>query len=442
MSDVDDARRTKEAVEAALRAGYPPLSDRHGNHIGAVSIAAEALGVHRNTVRDRVKPDALCDREGFPIDWTVYVPRDEDINRIKALRGELGFKPVLPGFEIKTTAERIDGAWVKQERAHGEAFEVPDGHLVKGVSALIDAEGRTVQRWIKTKEGGVDPRAFVEALAEHFADFQPCTTRADAPPLSFTDQLALYPWSDPHFGLYIWGKEASVNWDLRTAVRMIRGTFEKVIARTPTTQQALLLVGGDTLHADSNENRTAASGNPLQVDGRYPKVLLTACETSAHIIDLMLSRHAEVEVIVLQGNHDEHASHAIAFFLHAWYRNEPRVKVDTSPSLFRFREFGKVMIGSTHGHTLKLKDMPAIMATRQPEMWGRTTHRFVHGFHVHHTSKILSEGNGCITETHQIIAPQDAWHFGAGFLSGRSLQSIVYDKVHGEVSRTKVAVTE
>jgi hypothetical protein len=227
---------------------------------------------------------------------------------------------------------------------------------------------------------------------------------------------------------------------LKIGVETIRETFSQVVARTPPTKQAILLVGGDTLHADNNLNRTPQSGHALQVDGRHQKVILTACETIVANTDLCLSRHENVELIVIPGNHDETSAYPIAMFLHAWYRNEPRVKVDLSPSLFRFREFGKVMIGTTHGHTVKAKTMPALMAAREPEMWGRTKHRFVHTFHVHHASKTADEFGGCIAETHQIIAPQDAWHYGAGFLSGRSMQSICYDRERGEVARTRVAV--
>lgn len=359
--------------------------------------------------------------------------------------GRLGFSPVLPGFEIKETSTQfnkdgeVDKEWVRQKPESGEEFKVPEGHVVKGVSALVGPDGRVTQQWLKTREG-VDPRKTFDELQEHFANFKPAAKPTKAPKLDYEDVLTLVPWSDPHTGLRVWGKEASRDWDLDIAAKVVRETFSKIIARHAPTEKAILLVGGDVLHADGFEARTPKSGHALDVDGRYPKVLLTACETIVENASLMLSKHRDLEIIVIPGNHDIQSAHAISFFLHAWFRNEPRVTVDISPSLFRFREFGKVMIGTTHGHAAKAKDMPAIMAAREPEMWGRTVHRYSHGFHVHHASKFISEGGGCITETHQIIAPQDAWHFNEGFLSGRSLQSITYDKQYGEIARVRVAV--
>jgi hypothetical protein len=160
------------------------------------------------------------------------------------------------------------------------------------------------------------------------------------------------------------------------------------------------------------------------------------------VVEAALSRHEGITVRILKGNHDEHSSIAIVYFLLAWFKDEPRVTVDADPSLFYWHRFGKVMLGATHGHTVKIKDMPQIMAHRRAEDWGGTKFRYCHGFHIHHVSKYASEGGGVISETHQTPTPQDAWHFGAGFLSGRGMQSISYHKEYGEVSRSRIAIMD
>ena len=132
-----------------------------------------------------------------------------------------------------------------------------------------------------------------------------------------------------------------------------------------------------------------------------------------------LRRHEHVTLRILPGNHDEHSAVAIAYFLLAWYRNEPRVTVDVDPSLFFWFRFGAVLLGATHGHTVKIAQMPSIMAHRRASDWGETKFRYCHGFHLHHSAKTATEGDGVICEVHQAPIPQDAWHFGAGFLSGR-----------------------
>jgi hypothetical protein len=365
----------------------------------------------------------------------------EELDALAAVHGsnvKVGQALGVSEAEIRRRRKTAESALFKAGQTH--APRLPEGHQIKGVSTLIGPDNEIKGQWIKTVAGPPDPAEYVRELEEAFRDFKPAAQPLIAPELPYEDQLTLYPWSDPHFGLHVWGKEASENWDLKISVDVIRETFRQVVARTAPTKQAILLVGGDTLHADNNLNRTPQSGHALQVDGRHQKVILTACETVVANANLILNNHESLEIIVIPGNHDETSAYPIAMFLHAWFRNDKRINVDLSPGLFRFREFGKVMIGTTHGHTVKSHNMPSLMAAREPEMWGRTRHRFVHTFHVHHSSKMVSEHGGCISETHQIIAPQDAWHYNAGFLSGRSLQSICYDRERGEVSRVRVAV--
>ncbi len=354
--------------------------------------------------------------------------------------GMLGTEPVLPGFRISRISNTPSGTFIQQAPERGDRFQVPSGHVVKGVSALVDAEGRVIQQWQKTavEHSPVDIAAILKGAFTDVAPAEPIT----APAQVYDDLLTLTPLADWHIGLFSWHRETDTNWDLKIAESVVGSAIEDLIARTPPSANAIVLGGGDLLHSDNNENKTARSGNALQVDGRYQKVLMTACRLVVRAIDASLRRHGQVTVRILPGNHDEHASVAVAYFLLAWYRNEPRVTVDVDPSLFFWFRFGKVMIGATHGHTVKLKDMASIMAHRRAEDWGATRHRFIHGFHIHHSSKFASEGGGVISESHQTPTPQDAWHFGSGFLSGRSMQSISYHKEYGEVSRVRVAMMD
>lgn len=381
---------------------------------GTLVKAAEALGVSKSALHDSIKRAAEA--------------------------GLLGTEPVLPGFRISRISNTPSGTFIQQAPERGEKFEVPNGHVIKGVSALVDAGGRVIQQWQKTavEHSPVDIAAI---LKEAFHDVAPAEPIA-APAQVYDELLTLTPLADWHIGLFSWHRETDTNWDLKIAESVIGSAIEDLIARTPPSANAIVLGGGDLLHSDNNENKTARSGNALQVDGRYQKVLMTACRLVVRAIDASLRRHGQVTVRILPGNHDEHAAVAVAYFLLAWYRNESRVTVDVDPSLFFWFRFGKVMIGATHGHTVKLKDMASIMAHRRAEDWGATRHRFIHGFHIHHSSKFASEGGGVISESHQTPTPQDAWHFGSGFLSGRSMQSITYHSSYGEVSRVRVAMMD
>jgi len=378
--------------------------------------AAHRLGIARSTFQNRMKRAA---------ERGLVAPGVE----------------TLPGYRIDALTTTPNGTYIKQRKEHGEPFEVPEGHVVKGVSALVDAEGRVIQSWQKTaaERNPVDVAAILKAA---FEDYEPAALPAPAPSVSDVDLLTLVPCNDWHVNLLTWERETGTNWDLKIADRVIGAGIEDAIARSPAAGTAVVLGGGDLTHSDNNENRTARSGNALDVDGRHQKGLEVAGRLMVRTVDAALRRNRKVVVRILQGNHDEHTAVAIGYFLLAWYRNEPRVTVDVDASLFWWYRFGSVMLGATHGHTVKLKDMASIMAHRRAEDWGATKFRYVHGFHIHHASKFQTEGNGVIMESHQAPIPQDAWHFGAGFLSGRSVQTITYHRAFGEVSRVRVAMLD
>lgn len=394
-------------------------------------LAQQAADAFRAHGKKHLAAEAL----GLP--WGTFNSR---LN-IASERGMCGTRPVMPGFAIKSVASKDGDAWIKQTREHGEQFEVLAGHSVRAVSALVDADGRIVQQWLKTADGR-DAIDWATQIAKAFKDYEPKGYPLSAPERTSGRLLTLTPLADWHIGLRAWAGETGTNWDLAIAERVIGDAIDDLVSRSPASKHAVVLGGGDLLHSDNNENKTARSGNVLDVDGRHDKCLDVAERLVARTIDAHLLRHEHVTVRILKGNHDEHSSVAIAHFLKGHYRNEPRVTVDTDASLFFWRRFGRVLIGATHGHEAKIKDMPAIMAHRRAEDWGVTKHRYIHGFHLHHSAKYATEGGGCISEVHQTPTPQDAWHYGSGFLSGRSLQSITYDAFLGEVGRVRVAVLD
>lgn len=359
-----------------------------------------------------------------------------------ALKGLMGTGPVLPGFQIsKTTTVKNEAGetvreFITQKPEAGEEYAVPNGHRVKGVSAYVGADGRTVAQWIKTSAGEVDAEGLAERIKGIFEGLSFKAPKVAPPDATNKDCLTLFNVPDLHMGEYVWSDEGEENWDLKKADRVYREAFSDLVARSPHGAVAVLLAGGDQFHADNSENRTPRSGFDLDVDGRYDKVLRVTCEMFLFFALCALKTHEKVVIRILKGNHDPHASSALAYFLMASFRNDPRVEVDVSPSPFWVYQFGKVMLAATHGHEAKPKQMPAIMASRWPKMWGATRYRYAHTFHVHHRSKPLpfgvEETGGAIVETHQSPAPQDRYHYGHGYLSGRSLRSIVYHKTHGE----------
>jgi hypothetical protein len=361
--------------------------------------------------------------------------------------GMLGYEPVVDGFEISSisTAQDADGtilrSFVRQvPEKPEEEFQMPENHTLAAGTFQVRGDGKLERYWAKTKETP-DPLAVVEAIKAAFVDYIPSSLKVHATPIEpDADKLLVVPLGDLHIGMFSWGQESGVNWDLKIAERVIGDAIVDVVDQSPECEEGILLIGGDTLHADNSHNVTARSNNPLDVDGRWAKVLGVAVRMMVAAAERMKRRVRRLIIRVLPGNHDEHSAVAIAYYLLAHFRDDPAVEVDIDPSLFFYKEWGVTMIASTHGHMAKPADMPLIMASRKPEMWGRTRFRYAHTFHIHHKS--VAKEQGVITETHQTPIPADGWHFGSGFVSGRSVKSIIYSRRRGEIGRVIVAILD
>ena len=377
---------------------------------GSKQAAADAVGVSRHAMR------RMLTRE--------------------AERGMLGYEPVVPGFVIKSIASKQGDAWVRQAREPGAEFAVPDGHSVKGVSALVDAEGREVLKWVKTREAGSGgmSEAIHAALDARLCPYP----LPPAPDYLNADTMTIYPIVDLHLGLFSWGKETGTDYDLDIASGLLKRSVATLVSRSANSETAVILDLGDYVHTDSSRNQTARSSNPLDVDSRYAKVCRVGVELAVHCIELALQKHDRVIYRKLPGNHDDETSLLLSVALSAWFRNEPRVTVDTDPGRFFMKKFGKVMVAATHGDMLRMGDMAGFMAANWPKAWGDTEFRFAYTGHVHHDR--VKSGAGVRAESFNTLAAKDAWHAASGYTAARTAVSITMHRDFGEIDRLTVSL--
>lgn len=379
-------------------------------HGGSVSAAARTVGMARQTLDSQYQKA-----------------------KVLALAGAFGTDPVTPGFEISRISDGPRGKTIEQRPARGEQFAVPDGHAIKGVSAFVDADGRTIGKWIKTKEGERSPEEIAAIIRKAFEGYTASAIPVTTPAEVDEDTATIWPLPDLHLGMLAWKEESGENFDLKIAERTMKEALSRLFASSPNSKTGVILGLGDLLHFDGYEPVTSRSRNILDADGRYPRVLQTATSVLIWAIGQALAKHETLIVRILPGNHDDQSAIAVTLALEMYYRNEPRVKVDSDPSRFWWWRFGSTFLGATHGDKTKMQDLPILMAASQPEAWGASKHRHIYTGHIHHKSAV--EVGGVVVESFRSPAAKDAYHAGAGYHSGRSLQAITVHKDHGEISR-------
>lgn len=348
------------------------------------------------------------------------------------------FVPVRRSMALDANGN-IKGENVTLKPPPGPVFEVPAGHTIKGVSALTDPEGRILAQWTKTREDGQSTQDLIEALQEAFTAYEGLGALPEFDGSPDLQSLTLYPLPDLHLGMMSWGAETGENYDLKIAETSIRQGMDRLIAASPASEVAVVLGLGDLFHQNDQSNRTPRSGHQLDVDGRFPKVLRAGVNLMMHIIGRAAQKHPRVIVRILPGNHDPEASLALSVALSVFYAGNIRITIDDSPSPHWYMRHGKVLLGGTHGHTLKPQAMAMMLATDRPVDWGASVYRHLVFGHVHHES--AKEIGGVRVESFSSPAAKDAYATAGGYRSGRALNAVTYHAEHGEISRNRVNIT-
>ncbi len=365
----------------------PPLGDEearqavealriHGTQIGA----AAALGLSRATLQNRL---AVATRRGFHLST---------------------------GAHDAMLATKLSGV-----------------EIAGGYRHVYDEDGKKTEtvRWSVPK-AELELETVLDRAASVFADI-PQAPPIPAPKHTSADLLTLYPLFDVHLGMRAWGEETGGDdYDIRLSASDLHMAVGNVMALSPDSEEAILLIGGDFFHGDDNTNQTPRSGHPLDVDGRHFKVLDTGIEVVAGTIDRIAAKHRRVKVRVLRGNHDEHSHMVLTLALAQRYRGHDRIVVDKSPRDIFMHQWGKCLIAAHHGDKAKPERLAMILAEICP-FWSESPHRIVFTGHKHHQQS--NDFPGIIWEQLRAFCPPDA--YGAQFAPKRAMHALTFNRRTG-----------
>lgn len=322
--------------------------------------------------------------------------------------------------------------------AHDMTKTVPDGFVVKGVSTYYDQDGKARGQWVKSSADESRRLAIMQEAIEALKEDIPRAPKLPAPTQMLNKSLCCcYVITDYHLSMLSHHEETGADWDMKIAEKMLLDWFSQAIAQAPNSETAVFAQLSDLLHADGIEPLTPASKHLLDVDSRFYKVVRVVIRLMRQVIDMLLTKHKFVHIVMADANHDPVSQIWLREWLAVLYENEPRITVDRSPSPYNAFEFGKVALFFHHGHKRKVENVSEVLAAQFREMFGRTKYAYAHMGHLH--SVHTKENNLMIVEQHRTLAARDAYAARGGWLSGRDAKVITYHKEYGEVCRLTVS---
>lgn len=404
---------------------YPGLSDElakqaadvyraAGNHVTKAS--SDALGIPYDTLKSRVK--------------------------VAASRGLLiDHPPAMPGFRVTRVNDGPAGKSIEQKPEHGEAFEMPAGHVVKGVSALLDADGNKIVEWVKTTQDAEQREAAMRAVIAAMASDLPRAEVVNTHVVTGPDKCNQYTLTDYHFGQMSWGEETGgADTDLKIQERLWCDWWEYAIKNAPDADTGILANLGDLVHFDGMKSITPEHGHVLDSDSRFSKIVRTVIRCYRFAVREMLKKHRNVHLIFSDANHDPAGEIWLRELFAAHFDDEPRVTVDRSPGSYNVFEWGLTSLFYHHGHKKKSRGPQGIDTTwvgRFREVFGRTKFSYGHTGHLH-SDDMFTSNTGIKVERHETLAAPSSYEANAGYNSGRSAKVITYSKRFGECGRLTI----
>lgn len=337
------------------------------------------------------------------------------------------------GQEVKTLDELVARAKIDLTK-----YEVdrPETSMYETTARGADGKLRKLQNFrivarFRLKQGPSTSEQVEALIAGAFAVRKVRPTIKQSLKVQNADLMQAVVIADPHLGKYAYGPETGwADYDLHIGCRLVRDAADELMVygdeRKPAVRYVFLL--GDILHYDTPHG-TTTGGTPQDRDTRLSKMLEDAASTLIGVIERS-ALTAETRVVSVAGNHDRVLSVAMQQILAAYFRNAKGVSVDTSAQHRKYVEWGRCLIGLTHGDTAR-KRLPSLMQVERKEAWGRSICREWHHGHLHREAKDVTEASVTIRE-HLAICPPDGWHSVEGYVgSPRGMDAFFYSQEKG-----------
>ena len=336
--------------------------------------------------------------------------------------------PVVPADATEETLRRV-------LREHG----------IDGAAAISGA-------WVKDGEYSIyvklpqDETSIIEAGEKALARIRERTPQpvklGTVRPAS--DHLFLPSMYDAHFGK----RSVDGSYTLDRAYRDYCATTDAMIARLDALRvpvgRVLFVVDNDGLHVDNLEG-TTTSGTPVQPIADARDAASAYIEAVYYAVERFNSL-AEVDVIVVDGNHSRYSGWWLGRVIDAFYHRNSTVRVDYSRAPRKYFLWGRNLLGFTHGDGVKLQSLAALMALEAAELWAKASWREFHLGHWHRNLTMLmavAEELGVKGRVHPALCKTDDWHLFRGLVGPhRAADGILYHAEYGPAMEFSVFVDE
>jgi hypothetical protein len=245
---------------------------------------------------------------------------------------------------------------------------------------------------------------------------------------------------DTHWNKRDIGEQRSLEQTSQDFINAGQALLQKTQQRNIPLSKIVLPVGNDALHSDGLNSRTTA-GTEIETVYDARDAVQTVVESYVTLIRL-LKQVAEVDVVVVPGNHDEYTSYLIGMTLQGWFICDSSVTVYNDKNSRKYFLYGKNLIGFDHGRRIKPAKYLGLMAVEASDLWGQSQYREWLTGHLHHERGMyhpVVEEEGVTVRTLPALCGTDNWHYMMGFVGRQqAAQGLLYHPEYGPAGDVRV----
>lgn len=197
-------------------------------------------------------------------------------------------------------------------------------------------------------------------------------------------------------------------WVVNTLVNQVKANYN--------IKKLVFPISNDFFHSDNSQN-TTTNGTPQDVTAWYDEEYEMGFEILANTINYLITQVENIEVVLVQGNHDRTKGFYVAHALEVFFKSYPNVKFQRHHSTTKAVTLGNTFIGYHHGNSCKLDDLPLLFAT-VPEFskdFGKAKYREIHTGDKHHY--MAKDVKGVRIQQLPSLSGDDRWHIDHNFIN-------------------------
>ena len=217
----------------------------------------------------------------------------------------------------------------------------------------------------------------------------------------------------------------------------IQGALEFAQRAHGKMDTILLTLGSDMATVD-NAQLATTRGTQLHPEGSVFDIMRWTRSYAVNAVEVCRQFSDNVVCILEGGNHDFVIGYAMAMVVDAWFRgcDDVEVILPDDGGIRTYYSWGSCLFMGHHGHISKPTDLPKIMASEEPRLWGGADYRYILLGHRHHSQRwAMGDVGGCEIIQTRSPSPETDYEHRMGYVDDvQSLESFVFSDRRGMVT--------